>query len=74
MERQRARNEFTAVIEGIELPPEAVDGLTRAVQKAVLTELANTDLQGSLKLRIPSEEDRISGDTTNGIWVVPEER
>jgi hypothetical protein len=61
MEQQRARKEFTAVIEGIELPPEVVDRITRAVQKAVLTELANTDLQGSLNLRIPPGEDRVSG-------------
>ena len=75
MEHQPVRNEFTALIEGIELPPELVDGITRAVQKAVLTELASTDLQGTLNLRIPSEDNRIGdGGTTHGMWLRSEEQ
>ena len=68
MNDEPTRQEFTAVIEGIELPPEVVDEVTRAVQKAVLTELANIDLQGSVRLRIPSPEEAIDGGGTQGIW------
>jgi hypothetical protein len=71
MHNQPARHEFNAVIEGIDLSPEIVDRVARAVQKAVLTELADIDLQGSLRLRIPSPEG-INNDGTQGIWVVSE--
>ena len=42
--RLKSRQEFRVGIEGIELPPETVDRITRAIQKAVLTELAGTDI------------------------------
>jgi hypothetical protein len=38
--------EFRVVITGIRVPPEAVHRINRAVQKAVLTEVASMDLGG----------------------------
>ena len=53
MEQEPIQQQFLAVIEGIELPSEASDRVKRAVQKAVLVEIANLDLQGSVNLHIP---------------------
>jgi hypothetical protein len=63
MSNQPARHEFTAVIEGIDLSSEMVDSVTRSVQKAVLTELAGVDLQGSAVLQLPSDRDPTRGGT-----------
>jgi hypothetical protein len=38
------------------------------VQKAVFTELASTDLQGTLNLRIPLEDNRIGDQRWVGMW------
>ena len=51
--QQPERHEFTAVIEGIELSPETVRNIEQAVQKAVMSEVANIDLDRSVALRIP---------------------
>ena len=55
MPEQPKRHEFKAVIEGIDLSTDTMDRINRAVQKAVLSELANIDLLGSMALDIPSD-------------------
>jgi hypothetical protein len=73
--QQPERHEFIAVIEGIELSPETVRNIERAVQKAVMNEVANIDLDRSVALRIPLSEDTWrttgggGGGQTEGIWV-----
>jgi len=73
MYQQSARHEFAAIIEGIELPPEVVDRVSKSIQKAVLTELADIDLQGSVALEIPpGPEVRLRSDRPpNGAWIGP---
>ena len=73
MQEQPVRHEFTAVIEGIELPSDVVDRVARSVQKAVLVEIADIDLRGSVVLQIPSEAGIRHGGT-QGIKVTRPKR
>jgi hypothetical protein len=41
-------HEFRVNLRGISLPPETIDRISQALQKAVLLELANIDLRRSL--------------------------
>ena len=74
---QPNRHEFTAIIKGIELPSETVTSIDRAIQKAVIGEIASVDLVGSVALHIPpllkdearAVADGDEGDGPNGIWV-----
>lgn len=65
MDKQPLRHEFKVVFEGIELRPEIVDRVNRAVQKVVLQEIANLDLKGDLAIHIP--QAMIGNGSTNGI-------
>jgi hypothetical protein len=72
MNDEPTRHEFTAIIEGIELPPQVVEKLSKAVQKAVLIEIANIDLRGSINLDIPESVPSIaqsSGSHLKGLYV-----
>ena len=74
MQQPPERHEFTAIIEGVELSPETVRNIERAVQKAVMSEVANIDLDRSVALRIPLPEEALrttggDGGQTEGIWV-----
>lgn len=66
MNGERPRHEFTAIIEGIELPPETVERLNQAVQKAVLTEIANVDMKGSISLEVPESDPAVMERSTRG--------
>jgi hypothetical protein len=47
-----SRDEFRVSIEGVKLPKDATDRIARAVQKAVLAEIAGIDLRaGGLGIR-----------------------
>jgi hypothetical protein len=43
--------EFRVAFAGIRLPAEATDRIARAIQKAVLTEIAGIDLKGGVGIR-----------------------
>lgn len=50
-QKSKSRREFRVGIAGILLPPEAADRIARAVQRAVLTELAGMDLKVGVGIR-----------------------
>lgn len=66
MDKQPLHHEFKVVFEGIQLDPETVDRLNRAIQKIVLQEIANLDRHGDLAVQIPLA--KIGNGGTNGIW------
>ncbi|HAF11416.1 MAG TPA: hypothetical protein VIN63_06060 [Candidatus Limnocylindria bacterium] len=53
MKNQARRQEFRVVVDGVELPRDAVERLTRAIQKAAATELVALDLKGNFRFHIP---------------------
>jgi hypothetical protein len=59
-------HEFRVVLEGIELPPEAVERLNRAIQKAAVMELVHLDLSGEFSIDLPTI--RVPGTTMGLIW------
>jgi hypothetical protein len=69
-------NTFTVQID-VELRPEVVDGIRRAIQRAVLIELAGIDVapEYSVALRPPKKFDAgpIPDGTTDGIWIRDDE-
>jgi hypothetical protein len=67
MDRPSVQHEFKVVIEGVALSQEMVERINQAVQKVVLTEIANIDLRGDLAMRIPSA--LIGNGGTKGIWI-----
>ena len=67
MDKQPIRHEFKVVIEGIELQPEIVDRINRAVQNIVLQEIANFDRHGDLAVQLPLA--KIGNGSTNGMTV-----
>jgi len=70
MNKQPIRHEFKVVIEGIELQPEIVDRMNRAVQNVVLQEIANFDRHGDIAVHLPLA--KIGNGPTNGITVQAE--
>ena len=60
-----AKKEFRVVVEGIDIPQEHVDRINRAVQSAVLVELARLEIEVDFKVHIPRKE-------WLGIWIGPE--
>jgi hypothetical protein len=75
MQSASKRYEFRAVIEGIELPPHVAERINRAVQRAVLNEVAELDLRQDLRvqLTIPAgaaeQNLGIAGGRTSGIYL-----
>jgi hypothetical protein len=71
--QQPDRHEFRAVIEGIELSPETVHSIDKAVQRAVLSEIASIELDRSVTLYIPpipeDKVQKIDGEMPYGMWV-----
>jgi len=63
MDKVRTTHEFHVGISGVRLPAEASARIARAVQKAVLTELAGLNLKVGLSVRF-------LGNGTQGIEVV----
>ncbi len=53
MAKQPLHYEFKVVFDGLELQPETLDRINRAVQNVVLQEIANIDRQGDLALQLP---------------------
>lgn len=66
MDKQPNRQEFSVVIDGIMLQPEIAERINRAIQKAVLHEMANIDTRGDLNVRLAAAGN---GGSTDGIWV-----
>ena len=58
------RHEFRAVIDGVDLSPELIERLDRAVQGAVLAELSRLDLSGKGLANSPLK----NFGETKGIW------
>jgi hypothetical protein len=58
-ERKPAHKEFKVTID-VKLPQDALDRIERAIQKAVLIELADTDVADgySVLMRVPADGDR----------------
>jgi hypothetical protein len=75
MQSASKRHEFKAVVDGIDLPAHVAERISRAVQRAVLNEVAELDLRENLnvQLTIPAsvvEEARIvNGGRTSGIYL-----
>jgi hypothetical protein len=57
------RHEFRVIIEGVDLPPDVVDRLNRAIQRAAALEFAGLDMRGDFRFHLPAG--------TNGLWVGP---
>jgi hypothetical protein len=57
--------EFKVVIEGVQLPAEQRESITRSIQRAVLSHLGDLDLAGDEKAAF------IVHGHTQGIWAVP---
>lgn len=53
MSAKDGRQEFRVVIDGADLPRDAVDRINRAVQNAAAIEIAKLDLKGDWHLHIP---------------------
>lgn len=71
---QGFRKEFKVRID-VQLPTEAFDRIERAIQRAVLAELADVDVASgySVALRDPNAgDDEPREDATDGIWITPE--
>ena len=62
----RSGQEFRVSFEGMELPPEAVELITHAIQKAVLAELAGMDLPAGSEIRSAGFETRFLGSGGGG--------
>lgn len=63
---KEAGHEFRVVLEGVDLPPEAVERINRAIQKATVMELVHLDLAGDFSLNLPTI--RIPGSTMGLVW------
>ena len=66
------RNVFAVDLGGLQLPREAAERIARAVQKAVLTEIATLDLSPGFNTSFVPPEGL--GGPTQGIWIQPAER
>lgn len=69
-------HDFTVHI-GVTLPEDAVTRIERAIQQAVLRELADTQLADgyAVSLRAPRGEDDVPDlEVPLGIWIVPSDR
>ena len=66
MDKQPLHYEFKVVFDGLELRPEIVDRINRAVQNVILQEIANIDRRGDLALHLP-QTTMIGNGSTNGI-------
>jgi len=62
------RHEFRVVVDGVDLPDEALARINLAVQKAVAAELAATDLVGDFRIKFPPHGPR---PPWWGIWITP---
>lgn len=79
MPENRPKHEFKVVIDGFDLPGELVTRINKAVQRAVLEELASADLGGEDVVFTPVMGRMVSedvmkvmsepGGSTGGIWV-----
>jgi hypothetical protein len=67
--QSRTHHEFRVVIDGIDLKPETVDEVNRAVQKIVLQQLANMDTHGDLMVRLPMATEGNGGGGTSGVEI-----
>lgn len=66
---QKGRKEFKVVVD-VELGPDVHDRLARAIQKAVLIELADVDVAGGYSVDFHGGADReIVGGRTDGIQI-----
>lgn len=72
-ERKPPHKEFKVTID-VKLPQDALDRIERAIQKAVLIELADTDVADgySVRMRGPIEAALAAAVATEGIWIRPE--
>jgi hypothetical protein len=73
--QRRPLKEFKVTID-VRLPEDALDRIERAIQKAVLIELADTDVADgySVRMRVPGpiEAGLAAAVATEGIWIRPE--
>ena len=53
MADKAGKHEFQVSLSGVELAPEHIEQINRAVQRAVLTELGGLNLEGSYGIRFP---------------------
>jgi hypothetical protein len=65
--REPSNQEFRVSISGAELPPEIVQTISRAVQKAVLIEVAGLDLRPGYAVRL------IGNGGTQGMELIAEQ-
>jgi hypothetical protein len=59
---------FSVDLDGLELPPEAIERIARAVQKAVLLEVASLDLAPEFTVELAPPRE-LSGGPTKGILI-----
>ena len=78
MQERRQRYEFKAVIDGIALPEEAVRSIDEAIQKTMMTELADIDLAEAVTLALPnhlttqmSDDWGFTGTNPHGMTISP---
>jgi hypothetical protein len=81
MPENTLRHTFKVVIDDFALPKELVERINKALQKAVLAEMASTDLRGNDVVFTPIMGQMLSEDAakalsepngrTGGIWVRP---
>jgi hypothetical protein len=70
MANESFRKEFNVVLDGIELSPEIVAGVSRAIQKAVLQAVATIDTQGDMMMRSSfAQAANGGGNGTSGVEV-----